>query len=213
MAEVKSSSRAPSTRKAKAALTRTRMLSAAYDLLCEDGFRATTMEAIAQRAGVAVQTLYFTFHTKDELLQAVLDWTVMGDDPTPPPQQRWHVEALAEPDGRRALELLVAGLVTIEARVAPLLPVFHAVAADPACAVFRHGEDLRRSGFEEMIDALAKKTPLRHGMTRRRAADLLFILAGPESYRSFVIESDWTPRQWTSWVSATLVRDIFGEET
>ena len=64
-----------------------------------------------------------------------------------------------------------------------------------------------------MIDELAKKTPLRRGMTRRRAADLLFILAGPESYRSFVIESGWTPRQWIGWVSATLVRDLFGEET
>src|SRR4051794_41317464 len=91
------------------------MVSAAYDLFGEDGFRATTMEAIAARAGVAVQTLYFTFHTKDELLQAVLDWTVMGDDPTPPPMQPWHLAAMAEADGRRALELFVAGVVTIEA--------------------------------------------------------------------------------------------------
>ena len=49
------------------------------------------------------------------------------------------------------------------------------------------------------MNTLAKKTPLRRGMTRRRAADLLFILASRESYRSFVIESDWTPRQWISW--------------
>ncbi len=200
----------PSARQAKAALTRTRMVSAAYDLFGEDGFRATTMEAIAARAGVAVQTLYFTFHTKDELLQAVLDWTVMGDDPTPPPMQPWHLAAMAEADGRRALELFVAGLVTIEARVAPMLPVFHAVSADPAGAVYRHGEELRRSGFVELVDALATKTPLRKGMTRRRAVDLLFVLAGPESYRSFVIEAGWTERQWVSWVSATLVRDFFG---
>jgi AcrR family transcriptional regulator len=210
---VKSSPKKPSTRQAKAEMTRTRMLSAAYDLLCEKGFRATTMEAIADRAGVAVQTLYFTFHTKDALLQAVHDWTVLGDDPTPPPLQPWHVAAMAAPDGRRGLELLVAGLVTIEARVAPMLPVFHAVSADPAGAVFRHGEALRRTGFEEMVAALAQKTPLRRGMTRRRAADLFFVLAGPESYRSFVIEAGWTERQWISWVSTTLIRDLFGEET
>ncbi len=141
----------------------------------------------------------------------MLDWTVLGDDPTPPRLQPWHLSAMAASDGRRALELVVAGLVTIEARVAPMLPVFHAVAADPAGAVYRHAEDLRRSGFEEIVDALARKTPLRRGMTRRRAADLLFVLAGPESYRSFVIEAGWTERQWVSWVSATLIRDLFGD--
>ena len=63
------------------------MLEAAYELFCSDGYRATTMEAIAERAGVAVQTLYFTFHTKDELFQAVHDHTVLGDDIVPPPMQ------------------------------------------------------------------------------------------------------------------------------
>jgi len=209
---VKTSSRKPTARQTKAAVTRARMLTAAYELMCDQGFRAATMESIAERAGVAVQTIYFTFHTKDDLLQAVLDWAVLGDDPTPPPFQQWHVDALAAPDGRRALELLIAGLVTIEARVAPLLPVFHAVSADPAGAVFRHGEALRRTGFEEIVTALAKKTPLRRGMTRRRAADLLFVLAGPESYRSFVIEAGWTERDWIAWVTASLTRDLFGND-
>ena len=66
------------------------MLAAAYDLFCELGFRAATMDAIAERAGVAVQTLYFTFHTKDELVQAVHEWTVLGDDPVAPPLQSWY---------------------------------------------------------------------------------------------------------------------------
>ena len=201
----------PSTRRAKAAATRARMVKAAYELFCEDGFRATTMDAIAARAGVAVQTLYFTFHTKDELLQAVHEWTVLGDDPTPPPLQAWYLAAAAEPDARRCLEVLVAGLVSIEARVAPMVPVFHAVSADPAGEVYSRAQQLRRKGFEDIVDMLTKKAPLRKGMTRRRACDLLFVLAGTESYRSFVIESGWTPKQWVNWVSATLARDLFDE--
>ncbi|MEO6627470.1 MAG: hypothetical protein ABIP03_02760 [Aquihabitans sp.] len=43
---------------------------------------------------MAVQTLYLTFHTKDELLQAVQDWTVMGDEPIPPQLQEWHAAAV-----------------------------------------------------------------------------------------------------------------------
>jgi AcrR family transcriptional regulator len=198
-------------RQARAAATRQRMLVAAYDCFCEEGFRATTMDAIAQRADVAVQTLYFTFHTKDELLQEVHNWTVLGDDPTPPPQQAWYLAATEEPDARRCLGLIVAGIVVIEARVAPMLPVFHAVSADPAGEIFRHGEALRRQGMEDLVEVLVAKAPLRKGMTKPRAVDLLYVLMGPESYRSFVLECGWTPKQWTTWVAVTVARDLFGD--
>jgi AcrR family transcriptional regulator len=198
-----------SPRQVKAALTRSRMLRAAYELFCELGFRASTMEAIAERAAVAVQTLYFTFHTKDELLQAVHDWTILGDDPTPPPMQGWHLAASAEPEARRSLAMFVDGLSSIDARVAPMLPVFHAVSADPAGAVYRHSESLRRKGFEDIVASVSRKAPLRRGLTRQRAADLLFVLAGPESYRSFVLEAGWTSKEWTAWVGSTLARDFF----
>jgi AcrR family transcriptional regulator len=64
-----------------------RIIVSAYTLFCESGYRGTTMESIAQRAGVAVQTVYFTFRTKDDLLQAVYEWAVLGDDGKPPPMQ------------------------------------------------------------------------------------------------------------------------------
>jgi AcrR family transcriptional regulator len=199
-----------SSRQVKAAVTRGRMLRAAYELFCEFGFRASTMEAIAERAAVAVQTLYFTFHTKDELLQAVHDWTILGDDPTPPPLQSWYLAAAAEPESRRSLAMFVEGVSVIGSRVAPMLPVFHAVSADPAGAVHRHSESLRREGFEEIVGTLCRKAPLRKGLTRQRAADLLFVLAGPESYRSFVIEAGWASKEWTAWVGSTLAREFFG---
>src|SRR5947209_304164 len=145
------------SRRDKAAQSRRRMLAAAYDAFCEDGFKATTMEAIAKRAGVAVQTLYFTFHTKDELLQQVHEWTVLGDDPTPPPLQPWYLAAMAEPDAIRALDLITEGLVAILSRVAPTVPVFHAVAGDPAGEVWAHAEQLRRSGMEDLVDMLVAK--------------------------------------------------------
>ena len=74
------------------------MLDAAYDLFCSDGYRPTTMEAIAERAGVAVQTLYFTFHTKDDLFQEVHERTVLGDENLPPPMQTWYLAAVASED-------------------------------------------------------------------------------------------------------------------
>jgi AcrR family transcriptional regulator len=44
------------------------MIRAAYELFSAEGHNATTMGRIAERANVAVQPVYFTFHTKDELL-------------------------------------------------------------------------------------------------------------------------------------------------
>src|SRR6478736_1085439 len=168
------------SRQERAAATRRRMLDAAYDLFCEQGFRATTMDAIADRAGVAVQTLYFTFHTKDALLQEVHNRTVLGEEGTPPPQQQWYLGAMAEPDASRSVAMLVQGHSTILRRVAPMMPVFHSVSADAAGEVFRRGEQRRRNGYRLLADELVAKAPLAPGMTNDRVSDLLVVLLGPE---------------------------------
>jgi hypothetical protein len=126
----------------------------------------------------------------------------------PPPLQSWHVEALAEPDAYRALPKIVAGTGTIHGRMAPLTGVFSAVAQDPAGAIYQRSEELRRADMGRLADTLEKKTPLRKGAARRRAAELLFVLTGPALYRDFVLEAGWTPREWTRWVSNTLIRDL-----
>ena len=196
-------------RRAKADATRARIIANAYALFCENGYRATTMDLIARRAGVAVQTVYFTFHTKDDLLKAVFEWTVLGDEAVPPPRQAWHVDALAEPDAYRAVPKIVAGIGAINARMAPMIPVFNAVAQDPAGVIYQQSEELRRADMAQLAEALARKTALRKGVTRRRAADLLFVLTGPALYRDFVIEAGWTPRDWTRWAVGALLRDLF----
>jgi AcrR family transcriptional regulator len=196
------------SRAERAAATRQRMLDAAYELFCELGYRATTMAAIADRAQVAVQTVYFTFHTKDTLLQEVHNQTVLGRDPIPPEQQPWHLAARAQTNPRRAVELIVTGVATILSRVAPMMPVFHAVAADEAGAVYRQAERLRRTGMNDLADFLADQGWIRAGVDRARASDLLFVLLGPEIYRTFVLELDWSPEEWATWTTETLVRDL-----
>jgi AcrR family transcriptional regulator len=198
-----------SARDVRAAATRARMIRAAYELFSAEGHKAATMQRIAKRADVAVQTVYFTFHTKDELLQAVHEWAVLGDEPTTTAQRPWILAAMDQPDGREALRLAVAGIAEIEMRVAPLIPVYHAVATSPAGAVFRRSEELRREGMAELAAALAAKTPLQTAITLRRASDLLFVLTGPEVYRSFVQDAGWTHDQWIEWMSALLVRELF----
>src|SRR5687767_15454664 len=83
--------------KQRALVTRRRMLRAAYELFCERGYAATTMNLIAERASVAVQTLYFTFHTKAAILEEAVGAAVLGFDDWDP-----SAEAVLAADPRRA---------------------------------------------------------------------------------------------------------------
>ena len=203
------------SRREQAAATRQRILDAAYDLFCELGYRATTMTLIAERAGVAVQTVYFTFRTKDALLQEVHDQTVLGrGTPVLPMNQPWYRAAAAETDPARATRVLVEGMGTILARVAPMLPVFHAVAADPAGEVYRNAEALRRPAMYDVArEVLLTKGELRPGVDVAHAGDLLVVLLGPEIYRMYVLEVGWSHTRWVDWTAQVLLRELFAAAT
>jgi AcrR family transcriptional regulator len=199
------------SRQEQAAATRQRILDTAYDLFCELGYRGTTMTLIAERAGVAVQTVYFTFRTKDALLQEVHNQTVLGrGTPLVPMQQPWYIAALAESDPIRTTQVLVEGLATILGRVAPMLPVFHAVVADPAGEVYRQAEALRRPAMYDVArEVLLAKGPARPGVDAAYAGDLLVVLLGPEIYRMYVLELGWSRERWVDWTTQILVRELF----
>ncbi|MFF4775563.1 TetR/AcrR family transcriptional regulator [Microtetraspora fusca] len=53
--------------------TRNRLFRAAVELIAEQGFSGTTVDAIAERAGVAKGTVFYNFGSKDALFAALLD--------------------------------------------------------------------------------------------------------------------------------------------
>jgi AcrR family transcriptional regulator len=188
------------------------MLDAAYELFCTDGYRTTTMEAIAERAGVAVQTLYFTFHTKDELFQAVHERTVLGEENLPPPLQPWYLAAVAAEDIRDAVRHICRGVLSISRQVAPMIPALHAVAGDPAGEVWERSQQMRHDGMVDLVAELAKKTPLRKNVTRDHAADVLYLVLGPDLYWTMVLGRGWTERQLANWTERVVLDDLFGLE-
>jgi AcrR family transcriptional regulator len=58
--------------------TRTRILASARDVLGEHGFAGFTIDAVADRAGVARMTVYYQFDSKGALLDALLDALAAG---------------------------------------------------------------------------------------------------------------------------------------
>lgn len=53
--------------------TRARILAEAVDLFAEQGFSATTTRELAERMGFTKAALYYHFHTKDDLLLALVE--------------------------------------------------------------------------------------------------------------------------------------------
>ncbi|WP_198658983.1 TetR/AcrR family transcriptional regulator [Nocardiopsis sp. FIRDI 009] len=56
--------------------TRQRLFDAAIALISEQGYGATTVDEIAERAGVAKGTVYYNFGGKSELYTALMEWGV-----------------------------------------------------------------------------------------------------------------------------------------
>lgn len=210
MAKVKRSD-GKSDRRSRAAETRRRMLDAAIACFTESGYVGATMTAIAEEAGVAVQTLYFTFHTKAELLQETFDRAVLGDGPpVPPSEAEWYKVMEGEPSIERALGHLVSGVTEILERVAPLRPVFEAAAGEEGVAqVWERGEKLRLQGYRSIIEILATKQPLSVAHDSESATDVLMVLLGPDTFRAFTQERQWSVEQWKYWLTGVLARELF----
>jgi AcrR family transcriptional regulator len=196
-------SRPADARKERARANRRRMVEAAYRLFSERGW-TVPLTAIAQEAGVAVQTLYFTFHTKVGLLQEALQLAVLGDEqPIPPHERPWFHQMAAEPDPRRAIEIIVENTQEIFVRVAPLAAVFKS--GDPEVSeMWAHSEQLRLDGYRKLVDTLSKKGGLKPGTTRDEHVDVLFVLLGPEMYWAVVAGRGWSPQRWQAWITAVL---------
>jgi AcrR family transcriptional regulator len=202
-------------RRARARATQWRIVKAAFALFCERGYTGTTMAHIAEAAGVAVQTVYFTFHTKAAVLSRAYDFAVMGDEEGRVPwEQPWYREMVDEADAVKALGTLVSGVGDITRRLTPLYVVASGSAAsDPEVAevVHRH-ERWRVEGYRDMVEVLAAKAPLRADLTPQRANDLLLLYAGMDVYHALVEVAGWSHEDLIAWTQATLAQQLFGVE-
>lgn len=197
-------------RLARTAANRARMLAAARDLFTAHGYTATTMKAIADRAGMAVQTLYFTFATKRAILSELLDVEIAGDsEPVATLDRPWAAKALAAPPAEQ-IRLQVAAAAGILARVSPLLEVVRSAAAtDPEIAeLWRTNISQRHIVQLRFADALDAKAALRPGTDAARAADIALAVLAPETYHLLVHERGWSPDAWQQWATDALLHQL-----
>jgi len=211
MAAVKSDSSSKPTRRDRAAATRRRVAEAAYARFAALGYAATTMEAIAADAGVAVQTAYFIFHTKAELLVAAM--VIAGGAPAEADavmERDWIRQVIDATDGPRRLALIVEHGNEIYRRLAPMFPAVRAAASvDPD--VDRAWQTIvtgRRQGMTRIVGLMAERGELRPGLDPGLAADVLFGLHRAEVYLAFTVECGWSVERYKAWQWKTLVDQL-----
>jgi TetR/AcrR family transcriptional regulator of autoinduction and epiphytic fitness len=199
------------TRRERALATRRRIIEAAIVRFENPGYAATTMEAIAADARVAVQTVYFTFRTKAELLLAAV--TVLGGEPGSPedPVERpWMGDVMGAATGARRLALIVELGNEIYRRIGPLMPaVRSAGAADPDVdRVWRGLAARRRDGMRHVIELFARRDELRQGLDEELALDVLVGVHRWETYAAFVQECGWPIERYKAWQFVTLAHQL-----
>lgn len=197
-------------RAVKAAGTRRRMVEAAVELFTQQGYSTTTMGTIAARAGVAVQTLYFSFGNKRGLLQHAFAESVMGPDALPPPAQPWHQRMLRARTVDAALAHAVEGATSIFTRVAPLVAAIRTTAGGEAAEVWAQQHAMRRAGFAADLDVLIAKQPLRAGMSKDRALTTMLTVLSPDAFTAYTVDEGRSVPQFQDWAHNLLLRDLFG---
>ena len=115
--------------------TRRKITDAATELFVLDGYSATTLERIASRAGVAVQTVYFHFGNKSSVLKEAVDIAAVGDDqPIAMLDRPWLEQARAEPDPGQVIALWTAYGRGVMTRVGPIMKVVRDAATNYVAA-------------------------------------------------------------------------------
>jgi TetR/AcrR family transcriptional regulator, regulator of cefoperazone and chloramphenicol sensitivity len=189
-------------RERHAALTRSVILDVARRRFAEAGYAATAVRPIAEEAGVALQTLYTTFGSKQGLLLALVDtvreqtggaqtWVQIGESDDP-----LEIIGLAAGIRRRILE-----------RCGDIVITFREGAAGDAdvAAAYEEGRRRSREGILRVCTRLQALGALRSGLTPERAADQLVALFAAEVYEELTgPPASWSPDEYEEWLAERL---------
>ena len=191
----------------QASATRAAILDAARTTFIEQGYVAATMERIARRAAVSVETIYATFRMKRAVLAALVDVAIAGDDaPVAILERDWVTELRAEPDRRRRVETLARHGRSILERRSPIDAVVSgAAAADPEIrSLLETGQAERLAGQRELLRIVAGPDGFRPGLTLDDAADILFAIGSPEVYRLLTMARGWSGERFEAWYADSI---------
>jgi AcrR family transcriptional regulator len=159
--------------------TRERIVTAVRELMREQRFHESTVEQVAERAGVSRATVYQHFRSRIDLVDAICE--TFDANPALIELRR----AIMLPDPQAALVRTIALAMRFwESEDAILSGLYGVVAIDPAARdlVDRQRAD-RRGEMRRLAQRLHATGTLRAGISAARALDVLMVLTSYETYR------------------------------
>lgn len=204
-----------SRRSAHAEATRQRVVEAANRLFVERGYRATTIESVADAADVSVETIYKRFGNKAGLLKAAREVAVTG---APEPHDFFAFPSVPIDEAIRAAagqEAQLRTLAKLSSRRLERLAPFHrmlrnAGTGDPELAEFVANDHAnRRESQRANIRFIAEDSPLRLGV--EQAADTYSALANPDVFLLLIDQFGWTAKDYRDWLAESVSRLLLAD--
>ncbi len=201
-------------RQALAEATKIKMAEAARRLFFKRGYAGTTIEEIADEAGVSRETVYAVFRNKPGILAFLLDVAVNGKEfPTAVIEQSTVQAIMQERDPRRQIDQIAQVCGEILSRAAPVYAIMR-TAANTEPAIKKRVRDLHRERLENMtafLQQVAAKLPLRKGLDANRAGEIVWALTSPELFLLLVTESGWSREKYSQWLADMLIRALLAQ--
>jgi AcrR family transcriptional regulator len=192
-------------RRETARRNRAAVLEAFRDLLFQEGYQATTIRAVAERAGVSAETIYKGFGGKPGIVKALWDVTMAGDDePVAMGQRPQLQEVWRTPDPGTKLRLYATFVRGAHERLAALFA--HLAQAGPEVSeVLKTSENERLTGVTAFVTHLSEEGLLRPGADLAAAADSAWALTCPRLFLQLTQERGWPADAYQDWLAAMLV--------
>lgn len=201
-----------SGRRQAATRTREAILDAARHLFSERGYTATPMTAIAERAGVALDTVYASIGRKPELARLLIETAISGTGGAVPAEERDYVRAIqAAPDAEAKIDIYAAAIRVIAARMAPLLAMLQQAApAEPRLALlWQEIAERRYANMRRFAADIAAVARLRVDVDE--AADIVWATNAPELYQLLIGQRGWTPERYEHFLADTWRRLLLSD--
>jgi AcrR family transcriptional regulator len=196
-----------SRRRETARARRLGVISAARELFERNGFRATTLAAIAEHADISVEGIYKTFGSKAALAKAVFDVVLAGDDEPLPIAERAEMDIIrAAPDITTKIRLFAAGLAQRQGRSANVqILIRDGRHIDPSLEpIWAKLTNEALAGATALARLLIGAGPNRTELTEQRLRDVLWNYFAIDHYERLVLHQNWTLADYTSWLTAAI---------
>ena len=195
-------------RQEQARQTRRAILESARRLFLDRGYAGTTVVAVAEAAGVSVETVYKAFGNKAGLVKGVFDVAIVGDQEPVPMLQRESVARMrAEPDPRKKLRMYGEHLAAAGPRAGALqLLIRSAAPSHPdAAVVWDQMVEERLTGMTQFARHLHEGGYLRSDLSVDHARDVLWTYNSVELYDLLVLQRGWDPKRYGRWIAEALI--------